>query len=271
MLRLTAAVSQDNNFLAFGKARKLTVNLAVRDDDVTLPRISVAKFLDSLLSHAPEVVPLSEAEFYQEDGRTLCLIEDKRGRPKESFQLSDPSYKQREEEEREEELFSSDGVILEPPANLEDYPPQVAALNEIPFSYRVTTRFHRFTNRGHIIHQIIPSGSAAIREIVPQLSLKTIARLFPARLNRVRLGYESYERRFWGSMLGLIPRINSRFYLEVTASRIFLFAEAQGKQNKGLLPFEETGLISAIEQTLEENNLYHGFVSELRKKSQQVA
>lgn len=263
MLEFSASIEQKNRFFSSGRYASFRVELRSIDTET---QISLPEFMESLLKHTSKVLPLNEIEEVRENGKITYLLEDLRGRPKESFQISDPGYQHIVEEQRKEELFSSEGSIIEAPANFEDYPEEVLALNQLPFHYRLTTRFHSFSNNGHIIHQVIPQKSKIIEDIVPDLHPSNVLRLFPAKLDTIRMGYETYKNKFLGSMLGLVPDIETRMYLEATPKKVFIFAETEGLQDRDELPFEEQGLLSALDHALRENRLYDNFMENLRSR-----
>ncbi len=223
----------------------------------------VGRVFGSLLSFAPELTPpFATASLMDENGKKLLVVEDLRGRPPETF--AGPDRVPRTLEKPEEELFRAEGAFFHPPETLDAYPVGHETLRKSPFQYRLGTRFHHFTNGGHIVHEVVSSSSPSLEPLAPQLKPEWFSRLLPADLQQVRLGFESYKPSMWSALPGTTPSVENRWYLEIESSGVFLLAEEDGLRN-ARLPFEKCSFISSLSRALEQLNLFYNLPDHLEK------
>jgi hypothetical protein len=266
MLALSCHVNKRH--LPFSRNSQLTleVELAVSPEKPIPALVPIARLTERILVQAAHILPFTEYTVREENGETLCLIENLRGRPEEAFSDTSKSSAYFPDRPRLEELFFSEGVVYEPPANLEDYPERTELLNASPFTYALSSSFHSFSKNGSIVHNTIPSASGPVTPFLKELSPRRISRLVPARLKHVRLGFESFRPKFWGTWLGVIPRIEGRMFLEIAEKEIHLHLEQLVERSSQVLPFEKQGLISVLDSILEDEGLFCGFTAALRAK-----
>ncbi len=226
------------------------------------PEIPVSSFVDQALKNSPELAPtLGHTSVRQENGKTVFLLSNRRGRPRESFESSSapPIFNGGIFDgvsANREEMFHSDGSVYVLPDKLQDFPDDLSELKEMPFSYQVYSKFDRFDNRGNIIHSLHPQAQGLETSLIEDLNVQRITQLAPLRVDQVRLGFETYSPRLLGGAFGSIPEVEKRLCLEVTADRIYLFLEERNLASKSRLPFESSGSLAGINKALEELNLY---------------
>ena len=266
MLELSVQGQTRGRLLGKGKNVSLRAKLLLASFEATVTEIPIASVVQSMLEAAPEVLPPAHStKIREENGKLICVLQDLRGRPAESFRNSTSALPHRDGSTREEEFFYSAGSIFDLPATLEDPPIEPAESVKIPFRYQLLTKFNRFTDDGHILHDFTPEISANLSSLLPLLSPRSLIKLVPTQLEQVRLGFEGYQRQFFGAMFGLIPKLQNRFYFEISTSQIQLMLEEEGITDGRTLPFEDSGLLDGLERALASLGLF----SELKKQLKQ--
>jgi hypothetical protein len=266
VLELNISVRKTWNFVNLGKDTAFNLQLSVPQADLTSFQIPLNPFVESLARRSPKMPPF----VLPGRGEGSAVIDNLRGRPLESFGTAEFGDQSASEDHREEELIFIAGTVLEPPDKStvlgEGCPEEPQEPQKVPFNYRVATRFHSFTKRGHIRHTLSVSASSNIKNAVLDFQLSAISCLSPAAIGQVRFGFESYQTHFLGSMFGTIPSIEGRFYFAATASQISVFLEEAGMRKKGQLPLEESGMIAALDSACTDTGLYTGLADALRAK-----
>lgn len=231
-------------------------------------RVHLGPFLDGLLRLAPQIIPSMMEELPARDGHAVIVLRNARGRPPETFKLSNPHYRIEDREEKEEELFHADGVLYEPPTRMAEFPPKLEELLQIPAAMHIATKFYSFENRGQILHKIERRASHILHEHLPGLRVEELARLVPFRLDHFRLGFEAYKPSDFGAMFGLVPNIQHRFYLEAAPSRIFMYLQQIGLRDKRQVPLEQSGIVGTLDTVLSEQGIFPDFLSRLQSRIQ---
>lgn len=206
--------------------------------------------------------------------REPLVVDDIRGRPRESFAGSPAAPA-----EGEEEIFFSSGVVdTEAPSDgsaktsTRHVVPNAAALldpeseieiEETPFTLRLLSKFHTFKGRSSIQHRLRLESSGAINEFVGKMPLDQILQQIPVHVEQIRLGFETFKPRF-GSMIGLSPVIQNRFYLEISNERMKLHAQKDTWSSGQVAPFLDDEPFIALDQSLEQTALYTGFLSRVK-------
>lgn len=198
-------------------------------------QIQVATYASQLLENSKELQTLSTltssfAHAVQERQNagniapiSNLLVQDLRGRPRETFTHQQRLHFQSDLSADEEELLFMEGVTVLPARRLD------AARNAaqqdaepIPFSYRVKTAFYNFPDRNHISYQLIPSVSGPMNQLFQSLHRLNPTALVPFSLTNFRVGLEHFHGKFLGRLFGSSPIVNWKFYFSVQSDEIFL-------------------------------------------------
>ena len=245
MAQLSLRVSKKSSFL------KTRHNLEIEAEITGASDLPVAAFLEQLCSAAPNVLPEIDL---QSDG---AVLEDLRGRPPENFTSRDRPP--------DEEIFFTDGVLFDL-----DETEEATTFNEliplVPFTLKIGSRFESFRGSSHIVHKVVRSGTPILDELRPATSLRLLSRLFPARLDRVRLGLENYTPKSGGSFFGTVPTVNDRLYLDLDRQRLSLRASCEYRGKETRLPFAERGLIALLDRALSASGILPDFGTQLMAK-----
>ena len=252
MLDLAVHVKRDSAFL--GTRHTLSIEAELADRDSAIP---VSSFLEHLFRISPEFVP--SICFQSSENSQPVLLEDLRGRPADAFPEQERSALETLRRAQEEELFFTDGVII----NTENSDENDSAADETPFFLRISSKFETFKGSRHIMYRVRHSGTPALDEMRPFLSGRLLARLLPLRLEKIRLGLENYRGRTFGAMFGIVPSVQDRLYLEVTRSSIQLRSSCEYSSRKSKLPFSDQNLLSHLDLALRDSKLFPNFFERL--------
>jgi hypothetical protein len=251
MLELSVDVQKSSSFLGTRKTLAIEAELRLASPAEDIP---ISILLERLFESSPEFIP-SICFQTSAEGEQPVLIEDLRGRPVDTFPETERSALDALRRSQEEELFFTDGVILETEEAAEEGP----APEEKPFFLRITSKFETFKNSRHIVYRVLHSETPALEEIRPDLSARLLARLLPLRLDTIRLGLENYRGRSFGAMFGIVPTVQDRLYLEITRSSIRLFASSDAVGKNPPLPFAEQKLLWHLDTALRDCSLFPNF------------
>ena len=136
---------------------------------------------------------------------------------------------------------------------------------ETPFFVTLTTRFSEFDRGNGIVHQVVSRTSNILQSILPRLSSGALSRLAPLRLEKIRVGFESFIPRSWGFGLGGIPTASSHLYCELTESEMTIEATRDFSPVPEALPFAEEKLFQSFDRALSRLGLRQGFYEELMR------
>lgn len=248
MLELTLHVTKRPSWFWTKSSLEIEAEFVAREE------IPFTRLIEKLFTISPSFLP--EATFSQNNMR----LTDLRGRPREAFQ--NPSDWDGGAS-AEEELFYTKGVLYEVDSNQQSTSAALKELPEIPFTYKIATRFESFGEGAHIEHRVVHSADPVFDEILPGLSARFFSRLFPARIEKIRVGMESYQPKLSGSLFGMVPAIQERLYMEFSADRIRLQATTEYQGKKATLPFQERQLLQDFDAALKELNLFPNFSESL--------
>lgn len=116
------------------------------------------------------------------------------------------------------------------------------------FTVNLDTPFQEFKGSHHVVHQLQSNISS---ELLREVPIQKLGRVFPLISEEFRFGIERYKSRRYFSMLGFVPTVNEGFNLEVRAqkARLSLFSE-QLKSKQDRL-FEGDWFADAVDQLVE--------------------
>lgn len=215
--------------------------------------IPVSGFLQKFLGHLGADFPLKSLEKSKEQ-----IFENIRGRAPETF-----SQKlQQNQTTTEEELFHAEGNIF----NLKKESNAPSSLEQSPFQYRVLSRFHGFKGKKTILHNVLSQATGEIVEIKDSLSPSIMSHLVPAELSKVRFGIEFFRPRLFSSLFGTTPTLDKWFYLDINKSKVSIFLKEASIKKECYLPLENHGILTALDATLRELDLYENFLLEANQK-----
>ncbi len=228
------------------------------------PEIPVAPFVSLLLKNSPEFAPtLGHTEVVRENGKTVFLLSNRRGRPRESFLQQSSSRSARRGLENQEEMFHSGGSVYVLPSTLETFPDEISELEEKPFTFGIYSKFDSFDSQGNIIHSLHPEGEGLETSLFDDFNVRRVTQLAPLRVDQVRMGFETYRPRLLGGAFGSVPEVEKRLFLEVSTNRIYLFLEEQNLAKGVELPFETSGSLAGLSDALGELDLFENFKDSL--------
>lgn len=153
----------------------------------------------------------------------------------------------------EEELLYIAGSILSLPQSLDDWR-GADSLSGDRFSWGLKTRFAEYAGRSAVRHAVSGGGNSVLTEVLGGEPLGHFSLLVPVAIEEVRVGYEKYEPHDFGSMLGRLPKVRGRFFLEISAERICLLSEEEGLADKSALP--NAGSLKRLSASLAELQLH---------------
>lgn len=263
MLELSLQTKKGKSLLR----RRRHVSLHARLSTTSLTsEIPVSAFVSLLFQNSPEFAPtLGHTQVVRENGKTIFLLSNRRGRPKESFTEPVAKNSNLGKSLEHEEMFHSDGSVFVLPATLEEFPAELSELEEVPFSFGVYSKFDSFDKEGNIIHSLHPEGNGIDSSLFRDLNVERVTELAPLRVDQVRMGFETYRPRRLGGAFGSVPEVEKRLFLEVSADRLYLFMEEQNLAKNAELPFEASGSLGGFSDALEELDLYSSFTEALRE------
>jgi len=261
MLDLELHIKQKKSLLYKGYCTKIEATIKSKSE----LQIPVSRLFERIISLAPNLLLyLRNAEVRNENGELVYLVEDIRGRPRESFtkeKLVADSNK------RTEEFFYSSGVVFQPPASLANYPDKIENLEQIPFSVEVNSSFDSFSGNKHILHRLTTKRSEMLRSVMGEFDLHMVPKFIPAEVHRIRLGMEYFRERFWGGLAGLMPvSVQNRFFLELDRSAVYLLIEQESGGKRGELPELDGNLLGALDRALDELDLLIGLTERIEAR-----
>jgi hypothetical protein len=198
--------------------------------------IPVSKFLKTYLHEVDALLPKK------------LESKDLRGRPFESFPETQTAL-QEYSEDRDEELFFSGGTVLDP-ENPDDED------KGSRFTFSLKTHFKEYTPGAAVIHDVRPESSGPISLVDEDLSPQALCQWLPLKLERFRFGIEQYKKQFLGSMIGLVPTIDIRFYLEVSEREVFVLCEQESQPRGKVIPLGEHSALRGLEYALRDSMQY---------------
>jgi len=189
-------------------------------------------------------------------------IEDLRGRPAESFTepitINTPGSKN-----RQEELISAKGVINVLPESGDETAQEPTNL---PFFFRINTEFSTFKGSNHILHSLKTFRSESIKQVPIHLLVRKLDELIPIEVHSGRIGTERFRAHYFTSLLGLMPRISERFYLEVSQATINLFYEIEFPAGDDLTATVQNSILKELDIILKSNAIYQSLLSEITEQ-----
>lgn len=252
-LQSSFAVKRQRNWLFSGYNISVSCRLVPLAEEEQIP---VSAFLEHLLDQSPPLIPhLSSLTNIELEGKKHYIIQDLRGRPGETF--ADSGIKLSAlEDAREEELFYVSGTVFLPLPREKDETEEV--VQELPFFYRLTTRFYAYEGSRHILHVIEPSISNGLNHLLDGLSPENLTRSLSLDLSIARIGLEIYCSRSLGWVFGTGPVIQQRQFLEISRNNIQLLLEEERLKGKFGVPAEHSNMLRSIDKTLAETRLFDG-------------
>lgn len=148
------------------------------------------------------------------------LVQDLRGRPRETFSPQQRALLQSDLAVDEEELLFVEGFASPPPRRLDT---AQKSAEPVPFSYRVKTAFFNFPERNHISYQLLPLVSGPMNQLFHSLHRLNPAALVPLTLTNFRLGFEHFHGKFLGKLFGSSPIVDWKFHFSVRPDEMILF------------------------------------------------
>ncbi|MCB0345446.1 MAG: hypothetical protein KDD66_10025 [Bdellovibrionales bacterium] len=183
-----------------------------------------------------------------------------RGRPPESFQGKlGPAT-------GEEELLHISGKVLKLEKNPSPINP--AAIEELAgsdFALSVNSRFAKFSPSGSIEHLVRKSLSGPLGSM-PSAGAEEFLFLMPLWVQRLRIGIEIYEKKFFGFSLGSAPQIVRRLFLDAGPTAITLFAADELAEDAASLPFKKTRELDVIIAALDHTGITNALQVEVHRR-----
>lgn len=265
MLKADVQVRHRRSLLFRGYSTR--IEAAFRAPDGGSGKVPIGPLFTQIVSHAPELLlNLQHAEARDENGTSVHLVQNLRGRPPEMFS---GTYADELRKAKSEELFYSSGVLYRPPANLEDYPEDIEELEQVPFSVEVNTSFHSFDEHNHVHHAVRTRQSDVLERSLGDFDLRLIAKLLPAKLHQIRLGLEYYAEQRSSMLSGLLPpSVKTRFFLDILPDSVSLLLEDESGGGRNELPDFERKLVGALDRALDELDLYVGLTENIEARLQ---
>ena len=227
---LRETVETTRRWIAGTTVTKISLSSVSKNADLSEGQITA--FATSLLEVLSSTLPILSRRVG--DIQELANL---RGRPAETFSSDSTALRQ-----RQEELCFIKGSVA---PRQED---EELAADEMPeaqpFSIALNTKFEKIVSR-EISHRAVFSTTGAITSWGDYVALNTLCKLPLLEITSFRLGFEHFVASFFGSMLGSIPTIRSRFYLSLSKDSFKLTIEAD---NKALSVFMAEILYSAVKQ-----------------------
>ena len=129
------------------------------------------------------------------------------------------------------------------------------------FCYSLATFFSEYSNQGEVIHSLKNKAFGVLTDFEQALSISKVCSWIPLRIDGFRFGAEHYEQFFLGSMLGAVPSVESRFYIEVDKLTAWVLIERNGSKDI----FSST-VLKKLDTGLEETEIFKGLLATLRKQ-----
>lgn len=220
--------------------------------------IPVLNFLEELFKNS-NFLPFSCFPLETSDNSIVNF----RGRPIEGFYQSESFPLYNLEKPKQEEIFYLSGEIVE---ETKDDDEKETFINKTPFSYRINSLFKNFKNNSDIVYDLSYTMEPVVEDLDHLISRKKFPQLKNYPINCLRIGFDSFRQSSFGGMLGLVPVVKEKFYLEVTPNYILIFAENNYLDQEVSLPFAKYQVLDKVDQVLEAVNLYRGFKAQILAK-----
>jgi len=224
-----------------------------------LEQIPVAQLLKNYI---PYLTPLLPQKL---DTKNLN-IKNLRGRPFESFPEI-AFIPESSSNIREEEIFFSKGKVLNP--NVDTNKESTTDEKESVFTFSLRSNFQEYTPSGHVSHNLKPLTTGSIKFLEKYITPLALAEWLPLELDCFRFGVEQYKKKFLGSMAGLVPMINNRFYIEVNKNEIFVLIEQADQKRKNKIPLQEHLAVSGLEKALDTSLKFKDLTKAIKKEINQ--
>lgn len=238
--------------------------------------------LEELCAEATEYVPQFPGEIaanergnLKSERHTTSLLTDQRGRPAEAFTGADSAADEVSalRSLREEELFYSRGALILDDEPDDEFLAEVGAVDtpaDAPFVVRLHSKFESFDDGSHIRHRTVQTQSPILEELAADLSVRRIARLFPARLESVRLGVENYASQRQSGLLGYTPTITDRLYLEMNPQSLTVHAhvDTRSSSQPDALP-HDWKILEQIDRVLRRTGVFPDFLASVEQRLQE--
>ncbi len=255
MLTLDLNVILKKPLIFLKKSLSLRAKFSLTSENDSIP---ILNFLEELFKNS-NFLPFSCFPLETSDNSLTNF----RGRPIEGFYQS-ASYPQYSlEKPQQEEIFYLSGEIVE---ETEDEDEKGVFINKTPYNYRINSLFKSFKNNSDIVYNLSYTMEPIVEEVDHLISRKKFSQLKDYPLNCLRIGFDSFRQSSFGGMLGLVPVVKEKFYLEVTPSFISIFAENNYLTSEITLPFAKHQVLEKVDQALAAINLYHGFKAQILAK-----
>lgn len=239
-------VEKERNYITGSRTLRIKVQLQHH----LAPAALLADFLPNSSLHLPTLeLSLEGASF---------KLRNMRGRPRETF--AQPPVP-----EGTEQLLSVAGEISVPAQSEEELPEikqQLAPL-ELPFALELHSRFSCFA-KNSILYQVTPQLTLPPVFLEQAQSLTELLRLPLACFSRVAVGFECFRSSFLGSLIGLVPVVYARFFLEVSTAGLQLSCEETAAAKSSFLPLAAD--LAALDKALETTANFSGLLNLINEK-----
>lgn len=191
---------------------------------------SIASHLDSFFGANESLFPFYRKRF---DAKEVILLKDLRGRAPENFTNNERHLppKQTGDRQQLEEIFYAEGFIKEESEEDED------RTGDELFSLSIYSQFESFDGNTHIVYRCLVDFEKKLLEILEQPSLICFLEDNPKiEITFARLGLEFFKASFISSLVGSMPNIKTKLYLELEAGQIKVFAEDRVKKDDEMSP-----------------------------------
>lgn len=257
MLELTLDVTLKRPLIFLKKSLSLRAKFVPSLENNSIP---VMKFLEELYRDS-NFIPFSCFPLET----TENTITNFRGRSIDNFYQSKSSPEYSLDQPKQEEIFYLSGEIIEEIKDVEQQENQ-PIISKNPFSYRINSLFKSFKNNSDIVYDLAYTIVPMIEDLKHLIARKKFSQLRNYQINCLRIGFDSFKQSSFGGMLGMVPVVKEKFYLEVTPSFISIFAENNYLGSEVSLPFSKYQILEKVDHALEACNLYHGFRAQVSSK-----
>lgn len=192
--------------------------------------VNLKEFLKQFLKSNDKIVPFYRASFESE-----LELTNLRGRAPENFNAGDRDRprKGNKDEQQLEELLFLEGEIIEEDSSLgpdENRRDGALSASFKLFAYSQFQTFHNSKNIEYRCFFIVPEEISNLLE-TPNLSCLLVDDRL--KINYARLGLEFFESGFFGALVGSMPGVKTKFYLEMQDGRVDVRGEERGRQGGG--------------------------------------
>jgi len=185
----------------------LTVSIQADSPDSKIP---VKDLLLTFLERLPNIYQAIESGRINNDLQ-FSNLQNLRGRPAETF--NDNSLKS-----NQEELLFVSGAYSDEDAKKNKTEEDL----EIDFQIRLKTEFLHF-KKDKITYRIAPEFNKEISELITDKKIPEFLNADSISITNARFGIEVFKPAFLGSMVGIFPKISTRYYLELSENKCSLF------------------------------------------------